>query len=339
MSSLIRLIGFSFAAIVFAVNASHATGALCKGQNLLESLKTEKPEIFAEIERRAKATINGGALLWKIVGGASDTPSYLMGTLHLPDPRASALSDKIRAAISEVSTVALELAGTDDQAAIQKELFANPRLIVMQSGKTLWQVVDKAHHKAVESALKSLGIGREQAASFQPWLPSMMLALSPCYNRLTTSGEAGVDQAVEQFAKARGKKLVALETAAEQFTALSGLSIETQAVMLADSARLFDRIDDTNETLIQLYMQRRLGWILPFGQLALEVKRSPREEAADKEFIEAIMSRRNRTMDERAQKHLAKGGLLIAVGALHLPGEDGLVNLFRKRGFTVTAVE
>ena len=133
--------------------------------------------------------------------------------------------------------------------------------------------------------------------------------------------------------------LVALETASEQFGALSGLSIETQAVMLTDSARLFGRIEDTNETLIQLYLQRRLDWILPFGQLALGNKRTPRDAAADREFLESIMSGRNRTMAERAQPYLEKGGLMIAVGALHLPGDDGLVSLLRQRGYKLTAVE
>ena len=109
--------------------------------------------------------------------------------------------------------------------------------------------------------------------------------------------------------------------------------------MLTDSAKLFGRIADTNETLIQLYLQRRLDWILPFGQLALGNRRTPKEAAADREFLKSIMSERNRTMDERAQKYLKEGGLMIAVGALHLPGEDGLVNLLRKRGYTVTAVE
>ncbi len=339
MSPFLRILGFVCVLISANFGPALAETPVCKGKDLLDGLKAQKPKIFAEIERRAEATANGDALLWRIEAESTASPSYLLGTLHLPDPRVANLSKRMKAAIAEVSTVALELTGTDDQAAIQKELFANPKLMVMQEGRTLWQAVEQTHHRAVEAALKSLGMGRDQAANFQPWLPSMMLALSPCFNQRTTSGEAGVDQTVERLAKAQGKRLVGLETALEQFGTLSGLSIETQAVMLADSARLFDRIEDINETLIQLYLQRRIGWILPFGQLALGVERSAREEAADEEFIEKIMSKRNRVMDERAQKHLAKGGLLIAVGALHLPGEEGLVNLFRKRGFKLTAVD
>lgn len=338
MSKLFRMLSLFVLAMCLS-NAPAYAEAVCKGQNVLEKLKQEKPEIYAEIERRAKKTINGNALLWRVEKTGAGDASFLFGTLHLPDPRVAALSDKIRTAISEVSTVALELTGTDDHAAIQKELFANPALIMMQGGKTLWDVLDQSNHGQVEKALKNLGMGRDQVANFQPWLPSMMLALSPCFTRRTVTGNAGVDQAVERLARKQGKTLVALETAAEQFGALSGLSIETQAVMLTDSAKLFDRIEDTNETLIQLYLQRRLDWILPFGQLALGNKRTARETAADKEFLESIMSERNRTMAERAEPHLQRGGLMIAVGALHLPGEDGLVNLLRLRGYKVTAVE
>ncbi|MEM7425330.1 MAG: TraB/GumN family protein [Pseudomonadota bacterium] len=324
------------AAVPFSAGASETA---CAGTNILNELKNRKPAIYAEIERRAAVTINGDALLWRIEGGGASSASYLLGTMHLPDPRIAELSAAAKSAISEVSTVALELTGTDDHAAIQKELFANPQLITMQRGQTLWDAVEERHQPAVEAALLSLGMGREQVASVQPWLPSMMLALSPCFNKRTASGEPGVDQSVELLARSEGKTVIGLETAVEQFETLSGLSIETQAVMLADAARTYGQIADINETLVQLYLERRIGWILPFGQLLLGLDRTPREQAADREFIDSIMSKRNHVMDERAQEKLAAGGLMIAVGALHLPGEDGLVNLLRKRGYTLTAVE
>ena len=329
---------FSLLAVMWLSPAA-AVEAVCKGKNLLNVLKLENPKVYAEIAQRASRTTNGDALLWKIEGNGAPEPSYLLGTLHLPDPRVVDLSPKIKGAVKAVSTVALELTGTDDQAAIQKELFANPALMVLQGGKTLWQAVDEKHHAAVEAALKTLGMSRERAANLQPWLPSMMLALSPCFTNRTNAGKPGVDQTVEKLARAHGKTVIGLETAIEQFKTLSGLSLETQAIMLADSARTYARIEDINETLVQLYLQRKIGWILPFGQQALGVQRSEREQRADREFIEKIMSKRNHLMDERAQEHLAKGGLLIAVGALHLPGESGLVNLLRKRGFSVTKVD
>ena len=55
-------------------------------------------------------------------------------------------------------------------------------------------------------------------------------------------------------------------------------------------------------------------------------------------FEEAMITARNRTMAAHAGPILDRGNAFIAVGALHLPGEKGLIELFRKDGYTVTAV-
>jgi uncharacterized protein len=51
-----------------------------------------------------------------------------------------------------------------------------------------------------------------------------------------------------------------------------------------------------------------------------------------------MVKARNKVMSERAEKILAEGSAFIAVGALHLPGDKGLVELFRKAGYTMTAM-
>ena len=64
------------------------------------------------------------------------------------------------------------------------------------------------------------------------------------------------------------------------------------------------------------------------------------EEDADaySDFEQRIIIDRNHRMAERALPILADGNAFIAVGALHLPGKEGLVELFRQAGFTVTRV-
>ena len=121
MPTNLRTVFALFLLTMFAAGPAVPAEAICQGQNLLEVLKTEQPKVFRKIEQRAGGSVNGDALLWRIEGRDGTEPSYLLGTLHLPDPRVVDLSPKIRAAIAAVSTVALELTGTDDQAAIQKE--------------------------------------------------------------------------------------------------------------------------------------------------------------------------------------------------------------------------
>ena len=55
--------------------------------------------------------------------------------------------------------------------------------------------------------------------------------------------------------------------------------------------------------------------------------------------MQVLIDKRNANMAERALPHLNAGSVLIAVGAMHLPGEAGLVHLLRERGFEITPAE
>jgi hypothetical protein len=110
-----------------------------------------------------------------------------------------------------------------------------------------------------------------------------------------------------------------------------------QVELLKAAISGYDRIDDLLETTVQLYLARRIGAIWPL-QLALAERAGVGPEA----FVsleQNLLGNRNLGMRERAQPHLAEGGAFIAVGALHLPGPQGLVALLREAGYIVTPVE
>ncbi len=78
------------------------------------------------------------------------------------------------------------------------------------------------------------------------------------------------------------------------------------------------------ETLVQLYLKRDLGAIWPL-QIAMARKHGMETNAFDT-FEKHLLTQRNTRMRDRALSgHLAYGGVFIAVGALHLPGSNGLV--------------
>ena len=56
-------------------------------------------------------------------------------------------------------------------------------------------------------------------------------------------------------------------------------------------------------------------------------------------FRTTVIDERNRKMHDAALTHVEKGGAFIAVGALHLPGKTGLIELFRRSGYTATPIE
>ena len=101
--------------------------------------------------------------------------------------------------------------------------------------------------------------------------------------------------------------------------------------------RSYDRIDDILETTVQLYLARQLGAIWPL-QLELAGKAGV-DPGAFASLEQNLLATRNLGMRQTATSHLDEGGVFIAVGALHLPGRQGLVSLLREAGYTLTPLE
>jgi uncharacterized protein len=119
---------------------------------------------------------------------------------------------------------------------------------------------------------------------------------------------------------------------------MNSVPMDLQMKSLIETVALGDKMDDIMETMIALYAEGRPGLIMPFLKSLSAEGMSSMSEQSYGEFEEIMVSARNKVMAERAAKILAEGDAFIAVGALHLPGEKGLVELFRKAGYAVTAL-
>ena len=119
--------------------------------------------------------------------------------------------------------------------------------------------------------------------------------------------------------------------------ALAGLSPSTQLTLLISAARLDHRAEDGQETLIKGHVERDLSFIWPLQVYLHEKLGLPR--AALDELEAVLLTRRNHVMRDAALPLLAEGGQFIAVGSLHLPGREGLVELLRQSGYILTVAE
>jgi uncharacterized protein YbaP (TraB family) len=324
-------------AVAVALTSQTAMAAVCGGENLLDKLEGENPGLYQQVAEEAAKTPNGEAMLWKIEGNGAPEPSYLLGTIHMTDERVATLSGPVRQVLSTVKTVALEIANVGDKQAMQAELGKRPDLMVLKGG-SLWDYMSPEMQEIISRQLEQVGIPQAVAGRLQPWLPAMTLAVSLCETQRNQAGHLVLDQAVEAYAKAQGAQIVGLESAIEQFAIMSGMPLESQAMFLIDAAKMRDQVNDLNETMIQAYLDRKVTWFIPLSKAIAKEEQTAAQKAAEADFMGALIDKRNATMAERAEAMLRNGNALIAVGALHLPGEQGLVALFRKQGFTVTAV-
>lgn len=307
----------------------------CAGVNMLDELKTTAPAAYAEIKARAGATLNSGAVLWRIE--RKDVPaSYLLGTIHMTDPRVATLSPAVEKAIAETETVALEVADVSSDAT-SAALAKAARLVLFTDGRTLDKFLSDEEYAKVKKTLSGAGLPGEAAAMFRPWVVSMILSVSACERRKVKDGLPVLDMQIASAARRLGMKVVGLETIEGQLSAMAAIPDDQQIAMLRASLKFAHRSNDTMETLLQLYLSRDMGAAWPF-HLALAEQAGISQQSFTA-FQKGIVNDRNEHMRDTSLPLIAKGRAFIAVGALHLVGEKGLVALLREKGYTLTPIE
>ena len=198
-------------------------------------------------------------------------------------------------------------------------------------------MLDTADLEIARAALQALGVPREMAAAFRPWLVTLSLAMAPCERRRHAAGLAPLDARIAEAGRRRGTPVIGLETIEDQLRALAGVPETDQLHILRASLKHYDRATDLMETMVQRYLARDLGAMWPF-QIEL-AKQAGLSAEGFKTFEHQLVAVRNGRMRDAALPLLREGGVFIGVGALHLPGRLGLVEMLREAGFTLTAIE
>jgi uncharacterized protein len=307
----------------------------CRGTDMLAETQAKDPETYAKIMAQAAATENAGALLWKIErpGRAA---SYLFGTVHLTDERVTKLSPAVEQAISGSKTIALEVSDISEKATAAVIAQSAP-LVMFTDGRRLDGLLSAPEYETVKKVVSRSGMPSDLAALFKPWIVTMIMSVSDCERASVQKGERVLDMKLAEVGKSRGMQVVGLETIPEQLEALASVPEKQQLDMLRASLKFADRTNDLMETLVQLYLSRKISAALPF-QIAI-AKQVGIGDDAFAGFQEKLLIDRNAKMRTSAEPLLQEGGVFIAVGALHLPGKQGLVSLLREAGYTVTPVE
>ena len=309
----------------------------CAGRNLVETLQADGK--LAAVEAAAAAIPNGEGKLFR-VERAGTMPSFLFGTIHLSDPRVLTLPASAESAFAAADRLVIETTDIADPAKAAAALFANPELINLPRGETLATLLDPADLATVEAGLAARGIPLQSVQTLQPWFTAVSLMLPACETARKEGGDSVLDTWLAERATAEGKPVEGLETAAEQLEALASLSLELQLESLVATVALSDRMPDVMETMIALYLDGRIAMIMPAIEAAVPnggLLVGAGEGYA--EFERRVVTERNARMVQRMQAMLDEGGAFVAVGALHLPGEAGLVALLQEEGWDVTRAD
>ena len=276
----------------------------------------------AESRDTAGAILHGQGLLWKIEKPGVAT-SYIFGTMHVSDARVTQLPAPVEQAFSESQQFAMEmLPGPRAMEIISQGSY-------FQDGRNLKAVMQADDFQRLSQLMQQqLQLPEKTFTNLRPWVVLMLLIMPP-----DTNSNSVLDVVLYQRAQQRGIDLYGLETAQQQLDAMESLSLDEQIWLLNKTVHRFPQIASEMQQMTTLYLQRDLAAVL-----ALELAQMDYASDIDDKFLYNLLEKRNHYMAQRIQALLQKEKVFVAIGALHLPGETGVLHLLEQQGFKVTAV-
>lgn len=276
--------------------------------------------------------------LWRIEG---PVPSYLYGTVHVPDPRVLDLPEVVRKALdsSDVFTGEIPLDSTTQFGLLDR--------VSLPPGQDLRKLVgEDVFARIIRLIGKTLGTNAlpgmaEMMAgvmsTMKPWAVMSQLELLEFLPDIT-AGRQPLDSTLYAIAEKSGKELGALETVEEQIGVFEGFTMQEQVQMLVESLEEMEkpRTDSSSpvQDLIKLYLDGDLDALAADAN-----KELGGDSALDKKMAARVVDERNNKMVEKIADLVAKKparSYFFAVGALHYAGDTGILRQLEKKGFRLT---
>ncbi len=263
------------------------------------------------------------SLLWKISGNGLEKPSYLYGTIHL-----ICESDMIRIAdlnelVNKTEQVALEI-DLDDPTLIQKMQMGsmNPGM------KNISTELTEDQKTLIDNYLKkNIGSGLDQLGIMKPWVISVMIST---HGVIDCPEKSGYEAKLIEFAQAGKKEIIGLESIESQLGLFEQFSKEEQINMMVEAVKEKAKYDDMLRKMLEQYKEQNVNELHD-----LVMNSSPEMH----KYADLLLNNRNKDWVEKMPAIMKEKSTLFAVGAGHLGGDQGVITLLKKAGYTVEEVE
>lgn len=266
--------------------------------------------------------------LW-MIEAPDAPPSWLVGTMHSADPEVTTLWPALALAMNTADKLAVEV--ILDEAAMG----VMGQSMVLNDGRTLAEIAGPERMARIEAAGAKYGFPPESLLLFKPWAVFMTYSIPPSEYIRQAQGEPALDGVLQQLAEERGMPVYGIETIREQIAIFANYSEADQLALLDIALDLFSGAEAEMAWMKQAWLAGKLGALY---DRATEPPHSGSLELIN-DFMSRLLLERNYRMAERMMPLLDQGNALIAIGALHLPGEEGVLAILEDRGYQVSPVE
>lgn len=279
-------------------------------------------------------------LLYRITGDGMEGVSYIIGTYHLADATMVDSIPGAREALQSVCQVCGELDITDLNNPDSLRMMMS--YMYLPEGQTLKGVLSESEHSRLSKCHKEvIGVGLDN-----PTVQGMVERMTPATitNNLTIAlcmknshreiaNQNTIDTHLQRVAKESGKPTIGLETMSLQAKILFSMPMERQVELLMCLVDNLEYYTIQTASLSDAYYAQDIKKIQEVMEATIGTSCDSTPEEKNR-----LINNRNLNWAKQMPAIMGTKPTLFAVGAAHLPGQDGIIQLLRNAGYTVEAV-
>jgi len=266
------------------------------------------------------------ALLWEISGNDLEESSYLYGTIHLIESDKFFWPTGTLTALDECEQIVFEV-DLDDMFDVSSQLGLLTKAF-MNDNKKLSDFYSEEDYSIVKNHFEKIGI------------PMFFLEkIKPMFLTVFASGDidlgAGLgeqssvksyEMELYELTKDAGKSVEGLETMEYQISIFDSIPYQVQADMLIETIKSSNTEDDAFKEMENMYIDQDINRM---------VAAMNEEEAGIEGYEDLLLYQRNRNWIPVMAKKMSSGQVFFAVGAGHLGGEGGVIDLLKQAGYSL----
>ncbi|MEI7595222.1 MAG: TraB/GumN family protein [Bacteroidota bacterium] len=267
----------------------------------------------------AQNNTNNNSIFWEISGNGLKSPSYLYGTIHIQDKRVFSMDTIVMKKFNLCQAYAMELLIDKIDPVKMREM------IMLPGNKVITNFISKTDSVLLFDSYKANYGGNFALLNrMKPFFISSQLM----QNEMPKDMPDALDMYFLKLAKKANKTTLGIEELSDQLGAIEKISIDEQVKMLMDAVKDTSKQENNFEDLLDAYLNSNLDEMLKLSN----------DTTLPENFNKAFLIDRNKKMAKNIAKYCTEQITFNAIGAAHLGGKEGVVELLRKKGYTVKPI-
>jgi len=329
MKQLFYLLSLS---AILILNACSGQKKLAQNsENLNKSVAKQNPKEVLEEEKVIELE---NSLLWKITGNGLEKESYLYGTIHIIDAESFFWPENTMESFNKSNKVVFEI--DLDEMTDMGAIMGLMTKVMMKDGMTLQKLLTAEDYALVNDHFKDLGLPMFMLEKMKPMFLTIFAEGDMDFASMQDPSQSSTKSYEMEFyelANNTEKEVFGLETMDDQISLFDSIPYADQAKMLVDgikaSSEPEEGVESELEMITRMYVEQDINSMVS----------SIEEEGSDLAgFEDLLLNDRNEKWIPLMSTYMKESPTFFAVGAGHLAGKKGVINLLREVGYTLTPI-